>query len=208
MRAKRSVPNKKPRFAFIVEGECEFWYIQMLKRNEPNLRVALIPEIPQKKKLKDQFSRVKEAALDYDKVFWIIDLDIVIDETQKLRKGNLAPAHELNGYLKVLEAKFSNVIVIVNNHCFEFWILLHFEMTGKFFDRCNKAQSHLKKHLPDYQKSQVYFTKQNNDIYLRLKTKLEIARNNAQRLSGFDLENLASGICEMHKLFDQAEFNP
>lgn len=75
MRTKRNTPKRKPRYAFIVEGECEFWYIQMLKRNERSLRVDLKPEIPQKKKLKDQYKKVIESSKEYDKVFWIIDFD-------------------------------------------------------------------------------------------------------------------------------------
>ncbi len=87
MRIKRNTPKTKPRYAFIVEGECEFWYIQMLKRNEPSLRVDLKPEIPQKKKLKDLFKKVVDSSNEYDKVFWIIDFDVLIKESKEIQKG-------------------------------------------------------------------------------------------------------------------------
>jgi len=83
MRTKRNTPKRKPRYAFIVEGECEFWYIQMLKRNERSLRVDLKPEIPQKKKLKDQYKKVIDSTKEYDKVFWIIDFDVLIKESRE-----------------------------------------------------------------------------------------------------------------------------
>ncbi len=41
----------------------------MLKRNERTINVALKPEIPQKKKLIDQFKNVVELSADYDKIF-------------------------------------------------------------------------------------------------------------------------------------------
>ena len=61
MRKNRTIPIKsKPKFAFVVDGECEFWYIQMLKRNERHIRVSIKPEIPAKKSLEDQYKLVCE----------------------------------------------------------------------------------------------------------------------------------------------------
>ncbi|MBC7552822.1 MAG: RloB domain-containing protein [Taibaiella sp.] len=37
--------------------------------------------------------------------------------------------------------------------CFEFYILLHFERTTKPFRNCAETIKHLKRHLPDYEKS-------------------------------------------------------
>ncbi len=37
--------------------------------------------------------------------------------------------------------------------CFEFYILLHFERTTKPFTKCNEVVRHLKKFLPEYEKS-------------------------------------------------------
>lgn len=51
MRVNKNMPGKsRQRFAIVVDGECEFWYIQMLKRNERSINVNLEPKIPQKKK--------------------------------------------------------------------------------------------------------------------------------------------------------------
>lgn len=82
MREPRKIRLHIPTFAFVVEGETEVWYLQMVKQHEQhdrNLRINIKPEIPQKKKIKDQFKLVKELARsEYDRVFWIVDLDVII----------------------------------------------------------------------------------------------------------------------------------
>ncbi len=81
MRKSRTIPIKsKPKFAFVVDGECEFWYIQMLKRNERQINVDLKPEIPQRKKLSELYQKVIDLSKDYDKVFWIIDFDALLSD--------------------------------------------------------------------------------------------------------------------------------
>ncbi len=104
-----------------------------------------------------------------------------------------------------LERSFNNVIIIINNPCLEFWFLLHFETTGKYFDNCDKASNQLKKFLPDYEKTSKYFTKQDHDIYLRLKPKLRTAMANARKLKEFDLDNPTTAITQMQLLFETKE---
>jgi hypothetical protein len=134
MRKNRPLPFKnKPVYAFIVDGECEFWYFQMMKRNERSLRIDLKPEIPQKKKLSEQFEKVKESAEIYDKVFWIVDFDTITKETLEAKKGKKSAIQEFIEYYNKLIA-YNNVNVIINNPCLEFWLLLHFEPIGKYFN--------------------------------------------------------------------------
>ena len=65
MRQNRKIPLKeKPKYAIVVDGETEFWYIQMLKRNERLISVDLKPEIPQRKKLSEQYAKVIELSKD------------------------------------------------------------------------------------------------------------------------------------------------
>ncbi len=87
MRTREHISTKgKPKFAVIVDGETEFWYLQMLKRNEKLIKVDIKPEIPQKKKLQDQNLKVKELANDYDRVFWIVDMDTILGESRQTKK--------------------------------------------------------------------------------------------------------------------------
>jgi RloB-like protein len=191
----------KPVFALLVDGECEFWYFQMLKRNERALRVDLKPEIPQKKKLEDQFKKIVEYSSDYDKVFWIVDFDVLISESRVAAKGKKTALQEFKGYYHHLNKNYKNVVILINNPCFEFWLLLHFEATGKFFETCEEAAKKLLKYLPDYEKTEKYYTKWNHDLYLKLKPNLKTALENAQKLGAFDFENPAAAMAEMYLFF-------
>ncbi len=209
MRSNRPVPKKKkPNLAIVIDGQTEFWYFQMLVRNERDkLNVQIKPELPSKKSLADQFKLVKQLSEDYTKTFWIIDLDVVLKETKEAKKGEKTRIKELAEYIDIIDEKFAEKItVIINNPCLEFWLLLHFEPTSKFFDTCAGAEQQLKKHLKDYEKTEKYFTKQNNDIYLRLKPYLKDALTNAKKLGKFDVEEPKSAMSEMQLFFEAEEF--
>lgn len=209
MRKSRAIPFiSKTKFVIIVDGDCEYWYFKMLKRNEKTLAADLKPEIPQKKKLKKQFEKVIEESNHYDKVFWIVDYDVIHNESRASKNGAETPKQAFKKYVSQLAKKYKNVVIIINNPCLEFWILLHFETTGKYFDNCEDATKQLKKHLPDYEKTSKYYTKQDNDIYLRLKPKLNDAIANANKLKMFDLDNPDTAITQMHLLFETEELKP
>ncbi len=205
--ARRKNKISKPRkdtFAIVVDGKTEVWYFQMLKRNEPNLQLKIEPTIPQKKKLSEQYEKVLELAENHTKVFWIIDLDVVIKESKEAQKGKTNQIQKLKEYLKNL-TNCKSVITILNNPCLEFWFILHFNQTTKYFSQCKKAETYLKKYLKDYQKTRKYFTKQNNDIYLKLKSKLSTALENAQRTQRKSLEEMEYAICEINLFFETEE---
>ena len=202
MRKNRTISIKiKPVYAFIVDGDCELWYFQMMKENEHSLRINLKPELPQKKKLSEQFEQVKEAAKDHKMVFWVIDFDVITKETLEAKKGKKPAIQEFNEYCAKLK-RYKNVQVIVNNPCFEFWLLLHFESTDKYFTNCDYVTKQLKKYLPDYDKSEKYY-KQNNGIYRRLKPRLNDAIKNAKKLGVFDLNKWQSALAEMFVFFEE-----
>ncbi len=197
-RKKQKISNPKNNtFAIVVDGKTEGWYFQMLKRNEPDLQVNIEPKIPQKKKLTDQFDKVMELAEDYTKVFWIIDLDQYIKEARE----NPGKIEDLKNYLTQAGQK-DNVITILNNPCLEFWFLLHFENTSKYYPQCNAAVKQLKKYLPQYEKTRDYYTKPNNDIYLQLKNNLKDALKRAAKIQRNNV-NYQQAICEMNLFFDE-----
>lgn len=207
MRPSRKIRSQaSPTFAFVVDGETEVWYLQMLKRNERQLRLNIKPEIPNKKSIEEQYQLVVDlSGREYLKVFWIVDLDTIIKESDKAPRGKKTPMQAFTEFRKKLKQKYENVIVIINNPCLEFWFLLHFEKTSKLFDTCTKAETELKKHLEDYEKTQKYFTKEGHDIYTKLKPALKNAISNSASLGQFDEEEQTKAICEMCLLFQTYE---
>lgn len=207
MRINRSIPFViKPNFAIVVDGETEVWYLQMLKRNERSINVNIEPKIPQRKKLSEQFETVIKLSQDYTKVFWIIDLDVILKETKEAKLGNKTALQSFLDFKKTISEQYKNIVLIINNPCLEFWLLLHFETTNEKFNNCAEATNLLKKHLPSYKKTGKYYTKQDNDIYLQLKPYLPTAIKNAKDLKLFDVENPNNPISEMHLFFETEEF--
>ncbi|KAA6339285.1 hypothetical protein EZS27_012778 [termite gut metagenome] len=207
MRENKRIPPRGKQFAFVVDGECEYWYIQMLKRNEQrSVNIGLEPKIPQKKELSEQYDKVMELAHDYDKVFWIVDFDVIIRETRAAKKGAITLLHKFEEYYNKLTGtgkKYKNVEIIINNPCLEYWYLLHFETTHKYFESCDNLVQHLRKHLINYEKTRKFYTKENNDIYLQLKPHLNQAISNAEKLGEFNFDNPQQGMSEMHKFFNE-----
>lgn len=196
----RNKPQARKIFSFVVDGECEIWYLQMMRKNEnlPNINVK--PELPQKKTLYDQFKMVIDLAKESEKVFWIIDFDTIKKETQETKKGNKTPLQQLKEYYTQTP---DNVIIVINNPCLEFWFLLHYKATSKYFATYTSLEKELRKHLSDYQKTQRYFKNARQDIYQRLKPLLEKAIKHAKLIDKFNFDNTQKGISEMFKIFDE-----
>lgn len=204
MKQKRKISARKSTIAFVVEGKTEMWYLQMLKKNEErnsNVRINIKPEIPQKKRLEDQYKSVCNLAEVYEKVFWILDFDVILKETKESKNNQQSCLIEFLNYRRKLLKKYNNVEVIVNNPCFEYWFLLHFVRTQRKYTNCSGVIKQLEKNLPDYKKTEKYFKSRNNDIYSRLKPNLKDAIENAIAFGIFDVYNPEKAMCEMDKVF-------
>ena len=138
MRKGRNIPTKQS-FAVVVDGETEYWYLQILKHNEPNIPFNIKPQILQKKNIDQQYELVTELSEEeYDKVFWIVDLDVLLKEERE-KKNSTSSLQQFLNYYKSL-SKQNKVVVIVNNPCLEYWFLLHFQKTNKVLTACTDAE--------------------------------------------------------------------
>ena len=200
-----------PAFAIVADGETEIWYLQMMKQNERQVRLTIKPELPKKKRIEDQCKLVCELAQrEYDKVFWIVDLDQIKKEQREATGGKKDPMRTfIECREKVLHGKkyAKRVRVIVNNPCLEFWFLLHYTHTDKSFGGYEELAKALKKHMKDYNKSEGYFKQKNNDIYLKLKPRLKKAMEHSDRLGVFTPETPSKAVSEMPQFFRTGELN-
>ena len=188
-------------FAVVVDGETEYWYLQMLKHNEPNIPFKIKPQILQKKNIKQQYELVTDLSEEeYDKVFWIVDLDVLLKEERE-KRNSTSPLQQFLNYYKSL-SKQKKIVVIVNNPCLESWFLLHFQKTNKVFTACTDAEKQVSQHLEGYEKTEKFF-KKDNDIYKQLKPYLQTAKENATALGSFDTYNHSKAMCEMPLLFQE-----
>ena len=201
MRRGRNIPTKQS-FAVVVDGETEYWYLEMFKRNEPNIPFKIRPQILQKKNIDQQYKLVTELSEEeYDKVFWIVDLDVLLKEEREKKNSTSSLQKFLEYWGKLSKQK--KIVVIVNNPCLEYWFLLHFQMTNKVFTACTDAEKQVSQELKGYEKTEKFFKKSNNDIYKQLKPLLQTAIKNATALGRFDPYNHSKAMCEMLLLFKE-----
>ena len=208
---RRIKRKTNPAFAIVADGETEIWYLQMMKQNERQVRLTIKPELPKKKRIEDQCELVcKLAQGEYDKVFWIVDLDQIAKEQREATKGKKDPMRTfIECREKVLLGKkyAKRIRVIVNNPCLEFWFLLHYTHTAKSFKDYEELEKALKKHMEDYNKSEGYFKQKNNDIYSKLKPRLKKAIEHSDRLGSFDPQAPSKAVSEMPQFFRTEELN-
>lgn len=199
MRRGRKIQTKQA-FAVVVDGETEYWYLQMLKQNEPDILFDITPKILQKKNINQQYNLVIALSKgDYDKVFWIVDLDVLLKEARE-NKDNTSSLQRFLSYWGKL-SKQNKIVVIVNNPCLEYWFLLHFKKTAKIFTACAEAEKQVSQHLKGYEKTEKFFKKSDNDIYKQLKPYLQTAVSNAIALGDFEAQQYRKAMCEMPLLF-------
>lgn len=196
----------KKRYSIIVDGDTEVWYFQQMKECE-NLSVNIDPKIPQKKTLEEQYKLVCEHAKHYDHVFWIIDLDVIIQEDKKTKKGATSIVETFKKYCACKEIKDNPCIdILINNPGLEIWFLLHHKQTSKYYTCCDDVIKDLKKpdwSLKDYEKTEKYFKKKNNCIYSKLKKYQSAGFQNAKALGCFDIDCLETSKAEMYYIIEK-----
>lgn len=197
-------PTIKKKAALFVDGESEKWYFLTMKRSENIKNVDLQPKLPRKKKLTEQFQEVKSACNDYDLVFWIIDLDKIIESERDRAKGRPSPKAEFLKYYNDSK-NIENLEIIIVNPCLEYWFTLHFEHISRHFSGCSQANTVLKKHLSLYEKTEKYILQGN--LYNKLKIHQSKAIINSRKVGDFDPDNFNKSVCEIYKLFNNEFFN-
>jgi len=205
-RRKSRFRHIREKYLIIVDGKCEKWYFQLLKKHENLRSVDIVPELPSRRNLKYVFTLVLDKIREgYDKVIWVLDFDAIIKEDRETRKrGKKGKIQEFKEYVDKLR-KHKNVFVLVNTPCLEFWYLLHFKRTGRYFNNCCDVIKCLKKvdkSVSDYEKSERYYKKASSDIYKKLKPFQNTAIKNAESLGDFDFNNCQRAKAEIYKVFE------
>lgn len=200
--------------AVIIDGKDEKWYLETVKEHYPNVamkKATIKPDLPQKKSVEALFDLAQQKlAMESTQVILILDMDSIIKNSQEFERfkvyyekylkstqGTLAPRE------KAKYGWMNNLVIIVNTPCLEFWYLLHFSKTHKFFPDFSAMEDTLRKQpgLEEYDKSEGYYKKSPN-IYDRLggEEGIRMARNNAMPFSLAEAKS--TGISEMNKFFE------
>lgn len=101
---------------------------------------------------------------DYDKLYCVFDKEDNISRQGKYREALVE--------IKKNKSKKYTIHAIYSIPCFEYWLLLHFIKTSRYFT-AKQVVKKLKKYMPDYQKSM-------KNIFYITKHKLDHAIKNAK----------------------------
>ena len=133
----------------------------------------------------------------YDHVVCLIDMDRLMTH----------PA-EMTSYRCIrtkTEKRYPSIEFIETCPCTEFWFLLHFlpGLPRKHAISYNDLLPELQRYLPGYEKTRRYFRRINIYNYLVENGSLELAMQNAERLSVMARENPEDKLSysEIHKVF-------
>lgn len=201
----KNLPTKKESVAVIADGGTEQWYLQLLFRHH-NLHVTLKPELSSKT-IKNQYELLSDLVKKYDRVLWIIDLDVILKDNKESKN----PGQTLNQfktyYEKAKNKWADRVSIIINNPCLEYWYLLHNnDKTTKYYPNYDSMKPELRKFVIDNRLFKDYDKKEKDDyragegIYKKLLPYL--AKMDFSKLKAFNIEKCEEESCsEMYKLF-------
>lgn len=196
---EKRAANRKVRksIAIIGEGLTEYRYVDDMRTTE-RYRFSLVPGIPKHSDVDDIVWLAQERLkVGFDYVLCLIDMDVI------------ESSHDKMEHYKALKRENPGIIFVESSPCTEYWFLMHYmpgSSSKEYADYDAVAQA-LKRHIPNYDKTEAFFNK--THIYRELKEKGDMAR--AIEISR-ELEDLRSrepevyrSYSQMYKLFDVIE---
>ena len=187
---EKRAANRKVRksIAIIGEGLTEYRYVDDMRTTE-RYRFSLVPGIPKHSDVDDIVRLAQERlGAGFDYVLCLIDMDVI--------EGS----HDKMEHYKALKRENPDIIFVESSPCTEYWFLMHY-MPGpsskEYADYDAVAQA-LKRHIPNYDKTEAFFNK--THIYRELKEKGDMAK--AIELSR-ELDKLHETEPEVYKSYSQ-----
>jgi len=196
--------ESKKSCVLILEGYTErryFYKMKEKKANEKKVEFDIKPELVSKKSIYEQYLIAKEKAADkHTTVFWLLDADTIIKEYRESADKNSSNLIQLKSIIEEIQKeRIENLKILLNTPCLEFWYLLHFVDTSRYYSKCELVCSELKrKELKDYQKSEKYY----DQLYSKLLSRQEIALERAKKLGAFDFENPETAKAEIYRIIE------
>ena len=202
---------KKGNFSIyiLVDGECEQDYLNSIRNEEPyssiisSHKIKIAPDNPKTKSLEAQYENVSEALNHYDKVIWIVDYDVIRQQSAQQQAGSTKSFEKFltlsNKFKKLVDIKKYNdkeVFVLINNPSIEFWYLLHFEKTSRFYPTSEAVEKKLISNFNEYTKKDKKFR---NSVFNLLKDKLDTAIKHASVLE--ENEKDIQARADIYKIF-------
>lgn len=175
----------KPVILIVTEGsQTEPKYFEHYRSRQTNIDIRVVGSRTKGgetdylgliRKAVEYQSKNQISASNGDAVWVVADGDVNYNNPDPIAaKDNL-----LSRARKLADAK--GIHIAISNPCFEFWYLLHFQYTTKFFKDYPAVKTALTAYLPDYEKA--------GDVYAQLSEHTTDAIQNAKRVEQYHILN-------------------
>ncbi len=128
------------------DGQTEQYYFDHLKYIQ-GYSYKIRPRLFNNLTIENAENHIDQLLLgDADLIFYITDLDIIINQSKQTQFQNFKYKYKGN----------QNVIILESMPSIEYWFILHFHKTTKHFRYSKEAEEELRKKLKDYSKQKGY----------------------------------------------------
>ncbi|MFI5137439.1 MAG: RloB family protein [Sphingobacteriales bacterium] len=185
------IRNLRFSVALVGDGFTESIYFTDFRDTERPDNLRIIPDFPGRiGSFEGVLDRAIELMENYNRVYALVDMDAIIAQQQQ---------HNYQQHKAT--AIRAGVIVLENNPCFEFWLLLHFRQTGRLFQNCEQVITELRRYIPGYNKGLRFLEAAR--LFANLRDSLPQAMANAAMLeTGRDEHDPLYPRAEIYKFFE------
>lgn len=202
-RHSNTVPNRgmgNESIAIIGDGETEKWFFQLLKDVE-NIKTPM--QYPEAKGSLDVVLSIVQDVMSrgFTKVYWLVDFDVIVKEERERKKGTPSVIAKFFEAKTKLEHQYVNkLVILINNPCLEYWYLLHYKETSKYYEKYDELKPELCKYLANYEKNEKYYKGGKENLYQKLVPMLNIAQSRAEKLTSLDKDDYQKGKADIYKV--------
>lgn len=188
MARKTNVKAKRePMPTIIGAGITEQWYFTHLKFLY-NYQIKVRPRYFGTETADGMAKKIAEVLADGGTAICVFDADVSTwNETEKKKLDKLRTRYSRN----------KNVLLCDSMPAVEYWFLLHYENTNRFFGTSKSTVQSLKQYIPDYDKSEQFLSNRKWVAVMSGDGKLEQA---CERTRKFGTEG--QSYSRMHKIFE------
>lgn len=184
---KQAQKDIKPGIYILGEGKTEQYYFTHLK-TLLGFQYIVKPRFCRNSSIDEICRRIKDLINDYVFIICVIDLDVINrDSKEKLKYEKLIHKYSNN------EKK---ILFCTSLPSIEYWFLLHYKFTNKYFKDSDEVANELKKYIKDYEKKEEYLkkTKWVEELLKdnKLETAIERAKQNIDKSGSYT--NIYEGI--------------
>ena len=166
--------SRSPIPVIIGAGITEQWYFTHL-RNLLDLRIKIRPRFFGTEDIKQLDKKISQVVNEGSIAICVVDTDTCeFNPTEKKKIDDL-------------KKKYSgkrNVVLCDSLPSLEYWFLLHYADTNKYFANCNALLQELKKFIPEYKKSEAFLQSPKWVEDMTLEGKLATAVERSKKYEG------------------------